>query len=299
MLKRIIILLIVVALAAGIFFGIRYFLNSTKQQGLAGLYVKSNPTASIFLDTRFLGRTPYQEKLDPGEYTLKLIPESTATTAASWQGKVVLTPNILTYVNRELGISDLASSGEVITLERISGKETEVTVTTVPDGASVTINGEDKGTAPITLKNIEPGDHEIVITSPGFITRSVNVKATIGFRVLANIQLGIGSEGSKPTTPQEAEVEEATKSAVNTQTTPTPTKKPSAATTLPKPYVEILDTPTGWLRVRSSPSTQASESGRVNPTETYPLLEEESGWYKIEVNGKVGWISGTYAQKFE
>ena len=63
-----------------------------------------------------------------------------------------------------------------------------------------------------------------------------------------------------------------------------------------KPYVEIKETPTGWLRVRSAPSTNATESGQVKPGETYSYLEEEeNGWYKIEFEGKPGWISGTYA----
>ncbi len=50
--------------------------------------------------------------------------------------------------------------------------------------------------------------------------------------------------------------------------------------------------------MRKEPSTSAQELAKVNPGEEYPLLEEKSGWYKIEYEiGKEGWISATYAQK--
>lgn len=288
MAKRIILLVIILAIGAGLFFAARYFLGNQKQQGKAGLQVKSEPPASVFLDSRFLGRTPYEDRIEQGDYTLKLIPESTATSAASWQGKVTLTANILTFVNRELGTSDLNSSGEVISLERLTGRDTEISVITTPDSASVKIDGTDKGIAPLLLRNVEPGEHEIVVTSPGFITRLVKVKATAGFKLTASVQLGISGQGDVQ----------------GTTTTITPTEESkktdsSKTATIEKPYIEILDTPTGFLRVRSEPSTTASESGRVNPKEKYPLLDEKSGWYKIKLLTGEGWVSGRYAQKFE
>lgn len=287
MLKKIILIIIIIALGVGLFFGIRYFLSRQKQQGKAGLQVKSEPVASVFLDSRFLGRTPFEDRIEPGEYTLKLIPESTATTAASWQGKVVLQANILTFVNRELGTSDLASSGEVISLERLSGKDTEISVVTIPDGALVKIDGQDKGTAPLLLRNIEPGEHEVAVSSPGFLSKSIKVKTTAGFKLTVTIQLGVSGQG---------EVSGVSETAKEGESKTTETKE---SPTLQKPYVEILDTPTGWLRVRTEPSTAASEAGKVNPKEKYPLLEEKSGWYKIKLDGTQGWIKGSYAKKYE
>lgn len=283
MLKKIFLIVIIVALLVGLFFGIRYFAGSRKQQGKSALQVKSEPTASIFLDSRFLGRTPFEDRIEPGEYTLKLIPESTATAASSWQGKVNLQPNILTFVNRELGTSDLTSAGEVISLERLSGKDTEISIITIPDGAQVKIDSQDKGIAPLLLRNIEPGEHELIVTSPGFLSRSVKVKTTAGFKLTTSVQLAVSDQG---TVQGETTKEEAGKTEGESET-------------LEKPYVEILDTPTGWLRVRTEPSTSATESGKVNPKEKYPLLDEKSGWYKIKIGESSGWISGRYAKKFE
>ena len=55
---------------------------------------------------------------------------------------------------------------------------------------------------------------------------------------------------------------------------------------------------TGWVRVRSEPSTSGEELAKVNDGESYPLKDEQSGWYQIEYDtGKEGWISGRYAEK--
>jgi uncharacterized protein YgiM (DUF1202 family) len=66
-----------------------------------------------------------------------------------------------------------------------------------------------------------------------------------------------------------------------------------------KPYVEILSTPTGFLRVRESASTGATELAQVNPGDKFPYKEEDStaSWYQIEyLTGKWGFVSSTYAK---
>ena len=82
---------------------------------------------------------------------------------------------------------------------------------------------------------------------------------------------------------------------------PTPTASKSATPT-PTPIsgdtVTILNTPTGFLRVREDASTGAVEVGRVTPGDTLPLIDEVSGWYKIQLtDGKEGWVSSQYASK--
>jgi len=59
-----------------------------------------------------------------------------------------------------------------------------------------------------------------------------------------------------------------------------------------------LDTPTGFLRVRDGNSIGSLEIGRVNPGETYEILNEKNGWYEIQFDDeKKGWISSQYAKK--
>lgn len=58
--------------------------------------------------------------------------------------------------------------------------------------------------------------------------------------------------------------------------------------------VVIGDTSSGWLRVRQEPN--GKEIARVNSGETYPLLDQTSGWWQIELtDGSAGWVSKQYA----
>lgn len=62
--------------------------------------------------------------------------------------------------------------------------------------------------------------------------------------------------------------------------------------------VLILDTPTGFLRVREESSISASEVGRVRPGEAYEVLDEKDGWIEIQFDDeKKGWISAQYVKK--
>jgi hypothetical protein len=63
-------------------------------------------------------------------------------------------------------------------------------------------------------------------------------------------------------------------------------------------HVKILDTGTGFLRVRSGPGTSYPEISRVTPGDVYELLDESSGWYKIKLSPDVsGWVSSQFASK--
>ena len=66
------------------------------------------------------------------------------------------------------------------------------------------------------------------------------------------------------------------------------------------PMVEIVETETGWLNVRTGPGTSYEIITKINPEETYPFLEEDGEWYSIELSdGSVGWIASRYAIKSE
>ncbi|KKR34158.1 MAG: Amylopullulanase, GH57 family [Candidatus Gottesmanbacteria bacterium GW2011_GWA2_41_12] len=274
--KRLILLILVILGVGGLLSYKFYF--SKQKGGLAGLKIVSTPTASIFLGEKNLGRTPYEDKISSGEYILKLIPEGSSTQAASWQGKVTLFPSVLTFIDRELGTSDLTSAGEILTLEKISDKDAQVAVISTPDGALVTLDGQEKGTAPLILRGLTIGDHDLTLSSPGFITRTIKVRTTAGYKLNANFQLALSGEP-----------------------TPTPTASSSGGLSKSgKPFVTIKDTPTGWLRVREEASLTSSEAAKVKPGEEYTLLDTNDGWYKIQYSeGKEGWISNKYADKSE
>lgn len=286
-------LLLILVLLFIAFVAVRFFIFD-KQNETGKMKIISSPTASVFLNSTFIGKTPFEDKYKVGEYLLKLIPDSTASDTASWNGKINIYKNALTYVNRELGSSDIASAGEIFTTVKMTKKPAnsesgEIYVETEPQGAIVTLDSDEKGVAPVVMENVMRGDHELSVFMPGFFRRTQKVNVDPGFRVNAYFKLAIDQSSSFA-----KESDDKTKTA-------------SASATVDKTYVKIRDNPQGWLRVRVDGSINASESAKVKPGEKYELLDEKTGWFKIKFNGSQiglvegsfdeGWVSSEYSSK--
>ncbi len=282
------VLLGLVLLVAGV---IRFLTNRGPKEG--ELRIDSVPVATIFLDNKNIGRTPFKDKVQSGEYTLKLVPESATAQLTTWEGKIAVGANLLTYVNAALSESELTTAVDVVWLEKITSKQSELSVTTSPDGATVLVDDATRGVTPLSVSDIAAGDHNLSITSSGFLSRSLKVKTTPGYRLIANLKLALsaGGQTASPT------------AAPTPDLSGTPTKPATSSSTKAdptKPFVTIKDTPTGFLRVRLEPSTGASEAGRVNPGEKYTYSDTQNGWYQIKYDGKnTGWVSGQYVEKTE
>jgi len=280
---KLLLLFILVILFVG-FVLVKFFVLD-KQNEFGQLKIVSSPTASIFINNVVIGKTPYYEKYRIGEYIIKLIPEGTATETASWQGKINIYKNSLTYVNRELGSSDINSAGEILTVTKMdhspkSANLGEVYIETEPQGAIVNLDNDEKGIAPLMLEDVPQGEHELSVFMPGFFRRTLKINVESGLRVNASFKLAIDQS-------QSSKVKE------NKEATPSAEIKTSSGNS-----VTVKDTPTGWLRVREEPSVDATEAARVNPGDKFSLIEEKSNWYKIEYEkGKFGWISAEYAVK--
>lgn len=265
------------------------------------LRVESSPTTSIFLENKHMGRTPLRQKTEVGEYTLRLVPEST-TQVSGWQGKITVGPNLLTYINATLAESELSSAVDILWLEKITSKKAEFSVITNPDGATVVVDDQTRGVTPLTIQDLEVGEHTLAVTSPGFLSRTVKVKLTAGYKLIANLKLALSSGGLPEATP------------TATAVSPTPTPKTGAGKTAtpsatfpdpPKPFVIIKDTPTGFLRVRMEPTTAATEAAQVKPGEKYTYLDNKKDskgttWYQIKYDGQnSGWVSGQYVETID
>ncbi len=57
--------------------------------------------------------------------------------------------------------------------------------------------------------------------------------------------------------------------------------------------ITVKDTPTGFLNVRKTPGGE--EIAKVYPGDTFPMSEEENGWFNITLlDDSTGWVSGKY-----
>lgn len=297
---RLIAIVVILALALGVFV---FRGRILKREGPAALQVSSTPTATVYLDGNNVGITPYfNDKLTPGEHTVKLIPETTTDQLVSWEGKVTLASNILTVINRILGLSDDLSSGEIFSLEKIAKKDSSsLAVVSIPDQAVVKINGEPRGFAPVLIEDLSPGDYQVTVSSPEYEERTISAHTVAGYKLIVTVQLAKKGEEAEEATPSAEAEEEEEEEEEEAEETPTPEAEASPTPSVEKPYVRIKDTPTGWLRVRMGPSISATEAAKVNPGETYSYLEEtENDWHKIEYEeGEEGWVSGDYSELVE
>lgn len=228
----------------------------------AALQVTSTPEASIFLDGKHLGKTPFfSDQLKSGEHTLKL-----AAGQATFIEKIPLNEGALTVVNRELSNNFLAQSGEILWLE--SGNDGLVIISN-PSEAEITIDGRYFGITPSKIDKIEEGDHKIILSKSGFAEREFTIKTGKKSQLVANVNL-------------------ASIQAKNTVTSSSPQEDIKR--------VQITKTPQGFLRVRNEPSLTAREIGRVNTGDQLEVIQETEEWIKIQFEGKQGWISVEYAK---
>jgi len=295
--RKIVFILVLLGLVAAVALTVKFLTNQGPKQG--ELRVDTNPAASIFLDNKNIGRAPFRDKVNAGSYTIKLVPDSTTSQLASWEGTIVVGPNLLTYVNADLTESELSSAVDILWLEKISSKQSELSVTTSPDGANVLVDDTTRGLTPISISDITPGDHNVTVTNVGFLIRNLKIRTTPGYRLIATMKLGLSAGGSIP---------EASPTSTLASPTGGPAPKTKIATTSAsantanpvKPYLVVKDTPTGFLRVRMEPGTNATEAARVNPEDKFHVEDNQNGWYQIKYDGiNLGWVSGQYVDKVE
>jgi len=265
----------------------------------AGLQVYSKPKATVFLNDEHVGQTTYfNEKLKPGEYRLKLVPESADAELEDWESMVKLSPGILTIVEQMLGETEEESGGYTMRMEPIAEKENaKISVVSTPDSVVVSLDDEPKGFTPLTIEDVQVGDHVLSVSSRGYEEQLIETEIKKGFSLNINVELA------------EMEEEEEASPSAESESEPSPSpsgeedeeadKPASSADKLDRPYVEIKSTPTGWLNVRSEPSTAKGNETvlvKVDVGEVFKFVEEnESGWIKIEYEEeKMGWVSGSY-----
>jgi uncharacterized protein YgiM (DUF1202 family) len=273
----------------------------------AGLRIESIPQGEVFLNGQSVGKTPFEsEKLTPGEKTIKIVPDSSFGNFTNWETKIKLTSGAMSLIKREFAETDNKTSGEIVTFEKTTDKKsTSLLIISIPDSVVVKVNGESRGFTPVSLDKLSEGEYEITLSAPGFNERIVNLKLFYGFKSTLNVKLSAIDEGTITPTPTPAPITTGTVIPTPSSKTPTPSAKitpivtKGPTPTIPeKPYILINETPTGWLRVRSDAAATASEIGKVYPGETYALLDEKSGWIKINYKtDTIGWVSGQYVKK--
>lgn len=288
--RKLLFLIILILLFIG-FIVIR-FIMLEKENTVGRIRILSSPPAAVFIDNVVVGKTPYEEKVRVGDVMVKLIPEGEGSQIAPWQGNVKVYKNAMTYINRDLGQTDVTSAGEVLTITKMEKKSLtnntgEVYVESEPPNAIIYLDNDEKGVSPLLLQNVASEDHEVSVFMPGFLRRTQKINVEAGYRVTVQFKLSLDPTHKTVDQTLQEKRQEASRAAEIAQ------QQAEAE----KEKVLIGDTPVGFLRVRTAASIGAAEVAQVKPGETYELLEEVTGWYKIKLSDGEGWVSSQYASK--
>lgn len=262
-------------------------------QKKAGIQVTANPQGSVFMDNKSLGQTPViQTGLKSGTYNIKIT--ASDTTLSPWEGKITLNPGVLTVIDRQLASDPTKSYGYTLSFEKLTNKTaTEVNLISFPDTVSAMVDGAPVGFTPFKSDSVASGAHTFTLTSPGYQDMIIKASVQAGHRLVINAQLAMSVIIPTPT--PTLSVTPTTGPIPPSEITPLPKQATDAAVL--KPYVQILSTSTGWLRVRAAADPNSTELAKVNPGDKFPYVSTSDSWFQIEyLTGKKGWVSAAYAK---
>ena len=287
MARKLLFLLAIVLITSGLFLFVKV-LDSFKTPGKGALQISTNVKGKVFLNGAEIGTAPLckcteNETIASGIYDLRIEPEDTSLSAFST--KVKINGGVLTAVERTF-LPGAYASASILTLEKITTQKPELVITSLPDKAIVTIDSISKGITPFQTSDLSESEHELRIGKEGFQEKTMQIKMIKNHRLVVEIYIGTQGADEKLEL-QNNSAEEASN---------------SAETTVPEEIISdkkvtILNTPNGFLRVRSGAGTNFPEVTRVDSGETFDLVEESNGWMEIRIDDNTtGFISSEFAE---
>jgi hypothetical protein len=165
---------VALVLAGGGYFAMRRPAAAAGSASLGTLDVQSSPAGvAVFIDGEARGQTPAKLSLPPGAHILEL----------RGRGVPKVIPVNITaggQVSQYLEFANTPVSGQLQVQSR-------------PAGARVVVDGVDRGVAPVTVSNLTPGDHEVVLQAgTASVRQVVNVQAGGTASVVAPVEDAAG-----------------------------------------------------------------------------------------------------------
>ena len=138
------------------------------------LRISGSPAgAMLYINDKLAGPIPYQAKYAAGKYQVEL----RAPGYTSQRKEISLRPNSSTKTHIEL-----------------EPEPSSITIETTPPNAVCTVRGEKRGTTPIRIDNLQPGNYKIELSLDGYdtIEETVEVKAGSHEHLKITMESGFG-----------------------------------------------------------------------------------------------------------
>jgi len=283
--RKVLLLISILLVVTGIFLLVQVA-YSLKEVTRGGLQVTANATGKAYLNNDLLGELPIRkleqaETIPAGTYELRIVPDDKQL--QTFTTKIRINGGVLTAVDKTFLPGSLGSA-YALTLEKNPSQNPRIEITSIPDGALVTIDSIAVGSTPYISDDLSASEHEVELQKEGFAKKTIRVRTVENHTLVVNATLGTGEIGSIP---------QPSPTSTSTTVAPSPTLPPIDTQT-----ITILSTPNGFLRVRSGAGTGFGEVTRVDSGETFDLISESNGWYQIKIDETTsGWVSGQFARK--
>lgn len=130
-------------------------------------------------------------------YSCELRIEPKDTTLAAYTVRIRINGGVLTAVDKTFLPGSLGSSS-VLTLEQSNNPKPQIEITTIRDGALITIDSNPVGATPYKSDSISSSEHEVEIQKEGFSKKTIRVRTVENHVLVESASLGTGDIGNIP-----------------------------------------------------------------------------------------------------
>ncbi|NIT03720.1 PEGA domain-containing protein [Candidatus Saccharibacteria bacterium] len=239
------------------------------------LLVITKPVAEVFLDGESIGDSPLSRSIDPGEYELEIKKEGYFPRTV----KISVRDGFRLNVSANLALRPFPESPQ-----ELSSPHNKITLSNLSTGIQALYSDLSVWVQGVVFWVTREGgaSYDFFLTEDGKFYDSAGSEVAIASLPRTEESYSVGYLGQGSTLSQAGQN---TLNLVISKLYPTP------------PKVQILETGLGFLRVRSGPGTTYSEIGKAAPGDTYTYLSEQGGWFKIDFQGREGWVSAEFSKK--
>lgn len=268
--KLLVIILISACIVVAVYF---LYINLNK---LSAMKIESDPSAIVYINGEQIGKTPIEIERKESEVLVRLSPESFSEDYSPFETKVKLTKGVKTILRHDFSVGSSDSETQIVSFEPQDVNSSSIAVVSLPEGASVKVNSKPVGTTPVRIDELD-GSQTILVDALGYKQSNITVIPEKGYLLTVFVDL--------------AKADEKDSSIFDFY------NQELKAEIVVQEKLEILETPTGFLRVRSEPNVASEEIKRVNTGEIFEKFEKtNSDWYEIIFSAtESGFISSEYA----
>lgn len=155
----------------------------------AGLQIEyPSGQAAVFLDDNYLGQAPLiEERLQRGEYILKIIPDN--KDLSPFTTPIYLEKGTLSIVVFNPGSSSKESSSTIFELRKRSDRQSSVSFETHPENALISFDQQAMTFSPLTIESVRPGEHHFSASLPSYEAQDHSFLVLEGYETKVTVNL--------------------------------------------------------------------------------------------------------------